>query len=120
MTLPRTIWCHVDYRGDAGDVELGDITTVVSSVAVEWVRESVRILSAGMDRTTFRTTWGWLGDHRAVRADLAELGRGRPYDFAARTTAGQWAWSAHAVAVLPMVEDCCHVPRRKKASSAPV
>lgn len=113
--LPRTYWCHVDYNGSlSAGRPPNDITTEAPGQAVEWVRESVRAISTSLDRETFHSVWGWLGNHRAVEAAVVELRRGKPYTFTTATSAGRWTWTAYAVSVLPAIETCCNSARRRR------
>lgn len=101
--LPRRFWCHTDTSVEA----LPDDQTVETPEdAVHWVRESVRGVSLSFDRRVFHRTWGWLGDHEAVRAGIVSLRGGRPYGFSVAVRMGRWRWSAHPVRVLPLVTPC--------------
>lgn len=105
--LPRTYWCHADRCGiRAALVPLNDVTTDSPGLAVEWVRESVREVSASLDRHTFHAVWGWLGDHRAVQAAVVALRRGEPYTFTVASRSEWWIWTAYPVSALPLVSTC--------------
>ena len=102
--LPISYWCHLDHPGaEPGPVPVTDFTTVLPGVAVEWVRDSVREVSASLDRETFHFVRGWLGNHRAVQAAVVELRRGQPYTFAVPVREARWTWTAYRVSVLPLV-----------------
>lgn len=113
--LPRTYWCHADRHGVEPDVvPLKDVTTNSPGAAVEWVRESVREVSASLDRETFHLVWGWLGDHRAVQAAVVELRRGEPYTFAVEGRTDRWRWTAYPVSALPLVSTCPRSTSRER------
>ncbi|HEY8985326.1 MAG TPA: hypothetical protein VIU15_37840 [Streptomyces sp.] len=116
--LPRTYWCHADYDGPEGTnrVPLGTTTTAPGQ-AVEWMRDGVRALIHTFDREDFEAAWGWLGDHRALDAAVADLRRGHAYDFSAPAPEGTWTWTAYPVSVLPLMEEC--VDRGRSRSSVP-
>lgn len=102
--LPRTYWCHTDHHGTGAEpLPPDDLVTDSPGLAVEWVRESVRGISASLDRKTFHVIWAWLGDHRAVQAAVIELRRGKPYVFALTGETAAWKWTAYPVSVLPLM-----------------
>lgn len=119
--LPRTYWCHAALDSPApGSEPPIDITTEAPGQAIEWVRESVRAISPLLDRETFHIVWGWLGDHRAVRAAVVDLRRGKPYTFTVPTLTGRWTWVASPVSVLPIVNRCSASSRRQLGPSAAI
>ncbi len=112
MAFPRRFWCHAALEPNTVPVLFDGHTTAAPDAAVYWVRESVRQASLGLDRDTFHGVWGWLGDHRAVRAAVASLQQhGDPYEFVVDTPAGRRAWTVHLVAELPLASPCGRPPR---------
>lgn len=113
MTLPRSFWCHVDYVGPVvGDLTPRGALTPFPGRAITWLREAARDITPGLDRESFVVVWAWLGDHQGAGEAVRELRCARPYDFRLQAERGRWAWTAHLVTVVPVVESCVVAPAR--------
>ncbi|MFE2289853.1 hypothetical protein [Streptomyces sp. NPDC059452] len=107
MSLPRTYWCHAALEASTpGASRTEGCTKASAEAAVDWVRESVRQVSPRLDRSTFHRVWGWLGDHRAVRAAVIALRQSEPYNFSIDIPAGRLVWTVHHVGQLPLASPC--------------
>ena len=104
-------WCHAEL-GPAHD----DFTTTLPGQAVDWVRESVRDISATLDRRAFHTVWAFLGDHRSVQEATTALGRGEPYAFSVAGPVGRLRWTVHPASALPLATPCGRPPQQLLAS----
>lgn len=122
MTLPRSFWCHADYVGPVVDnLTPKGTLTVDPGRAITWMREEARDIATGLDRGSFGVLWAWLGDHQGAGAAVHELGCARPYVFCLQAEQGSWAWTAHLVSVLPVVDSCAvsaRLPRELAPSGA--
>lgn len=104
MTLPCSIWCHLDVEGAAVRPDgWTDVVTDVPGPAVDRIRESVCDITFLLDRAAFDNAWAWLGDHQGARRAVRQLHHGQPYDFSLNTAVGRWTWTAHPVRLLPLV-----------------
>jgi hypothetical protein len=105
VILTRAYWCHAAGERDPGLP--GHIPRNVLApspeLALEWMRDSVRVFAGVLDHRPFVVVWRWLGDSDGMAEGLRRLRDGEGYSFGVDTELGPCVWSVHPVLELPLL-----------------